>query len=162
MRIFERELSLHASRFFWAILATTLGAGVASTVIAAELTQQTRLSAKDRIAAVQRSTKDPARSFYLANLHLQKQLSCGNCHGTDFIPDANATAINAQCATCHGGLDQLAKGHKGAAWLNPHASHLGNIACSSCHAAHQESKPYCLNCHTNFKMPMPGAAAAKR
>ena len=63
-------------------------------------------------------------------------------------------------ATCHGGMEQVAARHKGAAWLNPHASHLGNIACGSCHFAHEESKAYCLNCHTNFNMPMRGRAAA--
>jgi fumarate reductase flavoprotein subunit len=53
----------------------------------------------------------------------------------------------------------VAQTHKGPPWLNPHASHLGNIPCSSCHMGHQESKAYCLNCHKNFDMPIPGGAA---
>jgi len=46
--------------------------------------------------------------------------------------------------------------------LNAHGSHLGpEIACTSCHQGHQESKAYCLNCHTNFAMPMPGNPARR-
>src|SRR4029450_4544853 len=96
------------------------------------------LSEKDRIAAIERSIKDPANSSHLANFHHQKQMSCGTCHGTDLIPEANATPINAQCRTCHGGFELVAKAHKGPPWLNPHTSHLGNIACTACHSAHQE------------------------
>jgi hypothetical protein len=162
MRIFGRELSFRTQRLFSTMLLAAL-AGTAATIIAVEFSRHTRagvLSEKDRIAAVERSIKDPAHSSHLANFHHQKGMACGTCHGTDLIPDANATAINAQCITCHGGFELVAKTHKGPEWLNPHASHLGNIACSACHAAHQESKAYCLNCHTNFDMPMRGRAAA--
>ena len=47
-------------------------------------------------------------SSHLANYHLQKGMSCSTCHGNDLIPDANATSINAQCATCHGGMEKVA------------------------------------------------------
>jgi nitrate/TMAO reductase-like tetraheme cytochrome c subunit len=117
-------------------------------------------TAADEIAAIKRAMNDSVHSSHLANYHLQKGMTCSTCHGNDLIPDANATAINAQCATCHGGMEQVAARHKGPSYLNPHASHLGNIACGSCHFAHEESKAYCLNCHTNFNMPMRGRAAA--
>jgi nitrate/TMAO reductase-like tetraheme cytochrome c subunit len=117
------------------------------------------MSSADEIAAIKRATEDTVHSRHLANIHIQKGLSCQTCHGDDLIPDANASAVNAQCGTCHGGLEQVAQTHKGPPWLNPHASHLGNIPCSSCHMGHQESKAYCLNCHKNFNMPIPGGAA---
>ena len=116
------------------------------------------LAAADEISAIKRATEDTVHSPHLANIHLQKNVSCSTCHGNDLIPDANATAINAQCATCHGGMEKVALNHKGPSYLNPHAAHLGNIPCSSCHIAHQELKAYCLNCHTNFDMPIPGGS----
>jgi nitrate/TMAO reductase-like tetraheme cytochrome c subunit len=119
-------------------------------------------TAADELAAVKRAMHDSVHSPHLANMHLQKGLSCTTCHGNDLIPDANATPINAQCATCHGGMDKVAATFKGPSYLNPHASHLGNIPCASCHMGHQESKPYCLNCHTNFDMPIQGGAVAAK
>jgi nitrate/TMAO reductase-like tetraheme cytochrome c subunit len=117
-------------------------------------------TAADEISAIKRAMEDSVHSSHLANYHLQKGMTCSTCHGNDLIPDANATSINAQCATCHGGMEKVAANHKGPAHLNPHASHLGNIPCGSCHFAHQESKAYCQNCHTNFDMPMRGRATA--
>ena len=166
MRIFGRELSSRTTS--WRFVSTSLLAVLAGVVViiaGAEFNRHTRagtMSEKDRIAAIERAINDPAHSSHLANFHHQKQMSCGTCHGTDLIPDANATAINAQCTACHGGFEQVALTHKGPTWLNPHASHLGNIACTACHAAHQELKAYCLNCHTNFDMPMRGRAAAAK
>jgi cytochrome c-type protein NapC len=119
------------------------------------------VAAADELRMMKRATEDFVHSPHLANIHAQKNLTCSTCHGNDLIPDANATAINAQCTNCHGGMEKIAVTFKGPSYLNPHASHLGNIACTSCHMAHQESKAYCLNCHTNFDMPIPGATAAK-
>jgi hypothetical protein len=163
MRILGRELSFRS--ISWRFLSLSLLAGLVSAglVFAAiefnRHTQAGTLSEKDRIAAIERAFKDPASSSHLANFHHQKGMPCGTCHGTDLIPDANATAINGQCIACHGAFEKVAASHKGPAWLNPHASHLGNVACTACHNAHQESKAYCLNCHTNFEMPMRGRAA---
>lgn len=101
-----------------------------------------------------------ANSKGLAAIHGTKQnLSCGACHGKQLIPDDNETVINKQCVSCHGGYDKMAalsKAKLANANINPHGSHLGpQIACTVCHQGHVESKPYCLNCHTNFKMPIP-------
>jgi hypothetical protein len=101
-----------------------------------------------------------ANSKGLASLHGNKQnLSCGACHQSQLIPDDNESVVNKQCVTCHGDYDKLAllstpklKNPN----INPHGSHLGpEIACTACHQGHQESKAYCVNCHTNFDMPMP-------
>lgn len=117
-------------------------------------------SAEDELSIVMRATQNWAQSHDLANIHARKDFFCATCHRNDLIPDANATIINAQCVACHGNLEKVALTFKGPNYLNPHASHLGNISCTSCHLGHQESKAYCLNCHSNFKMPIPGGATA--
>lgn len=103
----------------------------------------------------------------IANLHRKSNgtLDCAKCHAGNAaaLPDDNQTVENRECVSCHGGYREMAaesaKKLANAA-LNPHASHLGpEIACTSCHQGHRESKAYCLNCHTNFTMPMPGNAA---
>lgn len=104
-----------------------------------------------------------AKSPWLAAAHgSKKNLSCGACHQKQLIPDDNETVINKQCVACHGNYDKLAPATKAKLKnpeINPHGSHLGpEIACTVCHLGHRESKPYCLNCHTNFEMPIPGGA----
>jgi hypothetical protein len=101
-----------------------------------------------------------ADSKGIAAIHGRKlNLSCGACHGKQLIPDDNETVVNKQCVTCHGDYDKMAEVSKAklaGAQINPHSSHLGpQIACTVCHQGHVESKPYCMNCHTNFKMPIP-------
>jgi Cytochrome c3 len=101
-------------------------------------------------------------SPWLAATHGNKNISCGSCHQKQLIPGDNETVLNKQCVTCHGGYTKLASVTKAKLKnpnINPHASHLGpEIACTVCHQGHQESKVYCLNCHTNFNMPIPGGA----
>ena len=96
----------------------------------------------------------------LAATHGSKQdLSCGACHRSQLFPDDNETVVNAQCVACHGNYERLAAVTKAKLKnpeINPHGSHLGpEIACTVCHRGHQESKAYCVNCHTNFDMPTP-------
>lgn len=105
----------------------------------------------------------------VAGLHRSKRgLQCEKCHAEKVAvaPDDNQTVENRECVACHENYDalgaQTAKKLSNKA-INPHASHLGaEIACTSCHQGHQESKAYCLNCHTNFTMPMPGNGPAAR
>ena len=109
---------------------------------------------------VRRAMGTWASSPWLAATHGSKQnLSCGACHQKQLIPDDNETVVNKQCVACHGGYDKLASLTKAKLKnpdINPHGSHLGpEIACTVCHQGHRESKPYCLNCHTNFDMPIP-------
>ncbi len=105
----------------------------------------------------------------VAGLHRGKRgLQCEKCHAEKVAvaPDDNQTVENRECIACHEDYAvlavQTAKKLSNKA-INPHASHLGpEIACTSCHQGHQESKAYCLNCHTNFSMPMPGNGPAAR
>lgn len=113
----------------------------------------------DQYERLRKAVATWADSKGLAAVHGSKlNLSCGACHQKQLIPDDNETVVNKQCVSCHGGYDKLAELSKtklANAAINPHGSHLGpQIACTSCHQGHVESKPYCLNCHTNFKMPI--------
>jgi hypothetical protein len=100
-----------------------------------------------------------AGSNFTDNLHAKAGLACLQCHGKD-LPKADDTVENSRCLTCHGPMDQLAKKTEPKDFKdrNPHKSHLGDIACTVCHKGHAESKAYCLGCHQNFKMKIPGAA----
>lgn len=88
---------------------------------------------------------------------------CAACHGTDkvvanAIPD-DEYALNKSCTNCHGGYDKLANKSKK---IDPHASHLGQVNCTSCHSAHAKPKLVCNDCHTfPNKMPFGDAPEAK-
>lgn len=101
----------------------------------------------------------------LASMHAQRvQLDCKACHGKS-KPDAlsaeeSLAAANRQCVACHGSgaslaevlVPKLANKH-----INPHASHLVAIDCTTCHRGHSASESFCLQCH-DFDMPMSGRA----
>lgn len=99
-----------------------------------------------------------ASSPYTDNLHAKASISCANCHGKD-LPVLDATVENNKCLECHGPMDLLVKKSEPSDFKdrNPHKSHLGDIACTVCHKGHQQSKVYCLECHQQFKMTIPGA-----
>lgn len=116
------------------------------------------LDAED-LGRVKRATASWADSPYLAAIHAEKhRLMCGACHRQLLVPDDNETVLNRQCIACHGtGAQVAAKTTKKAnAHIDPHTSHLGEIACTACHQGHQASTVYCLGCHTNFAMTIPG------
>jgi len=101
----------------------------------------------------------------LATVHAQQsKLACTACHG-DKTPtsvsaeEALATA-NQSCINCHGDAKAVAAAllpklvHKE---INPHASHLVEIDCVTCHRGHAAGEAYCNQCHA-FEMPMPPMA----
>ena len=99
-------------------------------------------------------------SSYTDHLHAKAMIDCAGCHGKD-APLLDTTVENSRCLACHGPQDQLAARStpKDFPQRNPHDSHLGEIACTVCHHAHAESKAYCLDCHRNFAMEIPGAGS---
>lgn len=103
-----------------------------------------------------------AGATHTDNLHAKSGVTCILCHGKD-LPKGDATVENVRCLTCHGPMDKLALKTEPQEFKdrNPHKSHLGEIACTVCHKAHTASKVYCLGCHQNFKMKIPGAGTAK-
>jgi Cytochrome c3 len=113
----------------------------------------------DRVRKVMAAWID---SPYLAGLHGARQnLTCTACHAGQLIPDDNERVLNTQCVTCHGsGAEMAVKTRNRHGNINVHESHLGNIACTVCHQGHAESKAYCVTCHTNFDLKIPGGATA--
>ena len=99
-------------------------------------------------------------SSYTDHLHAEAMIDCAGCHGKE-APLLDTTVENSRCLACHGPQDQLAARSKPKDFpkRNPHDSHLGEIACTVCHHAHAESKVYCLDCHRNFAMRIPGAGS---
>jgi len=99
-------------------------------------------------------------SSYADHLHAKAMIDCAGCHGKD-IALLDTTVENSRCLACHGPQDQLAARSTPTDFpeRNPHDSHLGEIACTVCHHAHAESKAYCLDCHRNFAMEIPGAGS---
>ena len=97
------------------------------------------------------------KSNYTDHLHAQAMIDCAGCHGKE-VPLPDTTVENGRCLACHGPKDQLAARSRPQDFpkRNPHDSHLGEIACTVCHHAHAESKVYCLDCHANFAMKIPG------
>jgi fumarate reductase flavoprotein subunit len=107
-----------------------------------------------------------AHAFDLGTLHAQDlKLPCASCHG-ETAPlamgtEASLETANRNCIACHGDAKSLAEkikpklAHKE---INPHASHLVEIDCVTCHTAHRSAEAYCNKCHA-FDMPMPPRAA---
>jgi hypothetical protein len=98
-----------------------------------------------------------AESSYLDAIHANRFVTCSSCHGNE-LPALDDRPANDRCFECHGSYAELAAKTPGADFAdrNPHASHLGDIACTVCHKAHEKSINYCLDCHKRFKMnPIP-------
>ncbi len=100
----------------------------------------------------------------LAQKHMDKGLKCTSCHGESQKPQIEVE----KCLKCHGGYEGMAKKtfkqsiYAGGEGLylrdaNPHDSHLGKLACDSCHSGHKASKEeegVCYKCHTfGWKIP---------
>jgi hypothetical protein len=92
----------------------------------------------------------------MASGHNAKQVSCSGCHGAVF-PVKGDSVENAKCMACHGSADDLAEATKPKEphAPNPHRSHLGTIACTTCHYGHQQSVLYCKDCHPKFTNRIP-------
>lgn len=167
----------HGARHLGALLllslslgATALAAAPAAPAASAAKVAKVPTAAKVAVlTAEQRAVHERIEQAKqgVAGLHRGKRgMQCEKCHGEKIAPDDNQTVENRECIACHEDYAVLAaetaKKLSNKA-INPHASHLGaEIACTVCHQGHQESKAYCVNCHTNFSMPMPGNGAAAR
>lgn len=117
---------------------------------------------KDDMKLIKELFASAAKSGFMDNLHAKSGVDCLGCHGKG-MPKPDDTVENQRCLECHGPMEELAQrsAPKDFPDRNPHKSHLGEIACTVCHKGHQASTVYCLDCHRNFKMTIPGAGAAK-
>lgn len=95
---------------------------------------------------------------WTAGLHAARDFGCASCHGSG-VPKAGVEVANDRCLACHGPLDKLVQKTQPAQFAdrNPHHSHLGDIACTTCHRGHEASAVYCLDCHPKFQMRISGA-----
>jgi predicted CXXCH cytochrome family protein len=110
------------------------------------------------MAAIKQEFTSWANSSYTDHLHAKAMVDCAGCHGKE-IPLPGSTVENSRCLVCHGPQEQLANksAPKDFPERNPHRSHLDEIPCALCHHAHAAAKAYCLDCHRNFNMTIPGA-----
>jgi hypothetical protein len=101
-------------------------------------------------------------SPYLDALHARKHVTCSGCHGKR-LPAGEETVENDRCRSCHESYEKLAEKTASAEFpkRNPHRSHLVALDCTKCHRSHGESKVYCLDCHFNFGMKIPGGPVEK-
>ena len=111
----------------------------------------------DDIGLIKQKFTSWMTSSFIDHLHAKANVDCGGCHGKE-APVLDSTVENSRCLACHGPLEKLAakSAPKEFTKRNPHQSHLGDVACTVCHHAHAASKSYCLDCHNNFKMTIPG------
>lgn len=112
----------------------------------------------DDMAVIKKEFTSWADSNYTDHLHAKAMIDCAGCHGKQ-MPLLGTTVENSRCLVCHGPQEQLATKSvpKDFPERNPHRSHLDEIPCAVCHHAHGAAKAYCLDCHQNFNMTIPGA-----
>lgn len=87
---------------------------------------------------------------FLIDKHVAAKVSCGKCH-TEGITKPMEMAT---CLGCHGGSYTKLAAATDDRRPNPHASHLGEAACATCHHVHIASVTSCNQCHT-FDMTTP-------
>lgn len=114
---------------------------------------------REKKPAVQEAAVLPAPAVpegFLAGLHGKNDVGCADCHGKE-LPAPECFVEATVCLNCHGSYGELAGKtlRPEEVDVNPHNSHLGELRCTLCHKGHSPSKAYCLQCHTDFHMPMP-------
>lgn len=111
------------------------------------------------LAAMKKTFASWLNSGNMDHLHAKAMVDCAGCHGKQ-APLAGSTVENGRCIACHGSQAALAVKSKPKEFpdRNPHDSHMGDLACTVCHHAHTESRAYCLECHRDFQMSIPGGA----
>ncbi len=87
---------------------------------------------------------------FLADRHQQKGSTCASCHKET---PPKALVPMEVCLGCHGSYTKITQ-KTIKTEPNPHASHMGELACESCHHAHKPSENQCAACHPFvFKVP---------
>ncbi len=116
---------------------------------------------KQGMELLKQTTASWSDSPYLDALHARKNVTCAGCHGKR-LPAREDTVEDDRCLSCHDSTEKLAEKTRSEAFpkRNPHQSHLVALECTKCHMAHRESAVYCLECHSNFDMKIPGGPAA--
>jgi Cytochrome c3 len=87
-------------------------------------------------------------SPYLDHVHLQNGLTCQSCHNP--FPPTGAPDMSV-CLSCHGGSYAAVAKLTENLSPNPHASHLGEVPCTTCHGVHKPFVYYCSTCHPEMQ-----------
>ena len=124
---------------------------VLAGLAAALLSQAGAQLASDRAPAVPRAGAPGAGHGFLIDRHMAAGLKCTACHPEGHPAQQPDMAV---CTNCHGSYGQIAA-KTASDQPNPHESHLGSVACATCHHVHRASQTYCAICHTNFNMTTP-------
>lgn len=123
--------------------------------------QKVSLGSPDRknMDQVKKIFQSWSNSSLLDGLHAKGNVSCRGCHGQK-LPTRDDTVENDRCVSCHGSYEALAEKMASPEFpkQNPHKSHLVGLACTKCHAGHSRSRVYCLECHKNYNMKIPGGS----
>jgi len=101
-----------------------------------------------------------AASPFLDALHASKYITCCGCHGSGAKFTARPTNWD-RCKGCHPGYDSSADelSSQTPPKVDPHQSHVDNLTCGVCHKAHAASSVYCLECHDDLNLSIPGGRA---
>ncbi len=109
----------------------------------------------------------------LDRVHEMANVECKECHeyplpaeiasGIKFITGnyevgedgelPKRTYDNSMCLQCHISYD-FVQAKTADMEKDPHNSHLGELACSTCHVSHGEQVDYCATCHDNGDQDM--------
>lgn len=109
----------------------------------------------------------------LDHAHAQANVQCKDCHdyplpaeirsginyiiGNYEVPLATRKFGTTEfCLRCHVSYEKLAErtvNYDPATGRNPHDSHNGELDCMTCHKVHQQSELYCVQCHSDMKIP---------
>ena len=84
-----------------------------------------------------------AEKNFLADRHQTHGMACDACHREAPPQRAVPTEV---CLGCHGPAAKLAE-TTSKVRPNPHASHLDELPCESCHHGHTLPENYCAVCH---------------
>lgn len=118
---------------------------------------------------------DPETEFSLAHEHYNMGVSCQTCHqrtlgeslgevvnytiGNYYYPLPQTELSMEKCFACHESYEKLMPPLRTEITKedrNPHAGHWGELECSECHHAHQDSVIYCEQCHDPLFEGQPG------
>lgn len=115
---------------------------------------------------------DPDVEYALSHVHEQMGVSCEKCHqrtlgesvmevvnyvtGNYYYPIPTSEVPMENCFACHGDYNSIVPALSTTLTRkerNPHAGHWGDLECSECHYAHQDSIVYCDQCHDEYMEP---------
>lgn len=84
-----------------------------------------------------------AQTPMLADRHVQRGIKCEKCHAQGM----KNLVTQQDCLICHGGSYEKLAEKTADSDINPHATHMGEVACTDCHQGHKAPRLVCDQCH---------------